>query len=104
MTENSGGGQSSATVHLHTTPQASNGLAVASLVLGILSLFFVWIPLVGMISWVLSILGLVFGVIALGRLEGRGIAIAGAICSGIGLLACIGWVVAVVSFTAAGTT
>jgi hypothetical protein len=92
MSENNGGSPST-TVHLHTTPQGGNGLAVASLVLGILSLLFVWIPLVGMISWVLSIVGLVLGLIGLGKPEGRGLAIAGSICSGVGLVACIGWVI-----------
>lgn len=71
----------------------SNGLAVASLVLGILSILFVWIPLIGLVSWVLAPVGLVLGLVALKQPFGRGMAIAGSICSGIGLLGCIGWVV-----------
>ena len=34
-------------------PQSS-GMAVASLVLGILSILFVWIPIVGLVAWVLA--------------------------------------------------
>ncbi len=71
----------------------SNGLAVASLVLGILSILFVWIPFVGLVSWILAPIGLVLGLVALKQPFGRGMAIAGSICSGIGLLGCIGWVV-----------
>ncbi len=73
-------------------PQSS-GMAVASLVLGILSILFVWIPIVGLVAWVLAPIGLVLGLVALNRPGSRGLAIAGSICSGIGLLGCIGWVV-----------
>lgn len=73
-------------------PQSS-GLAVASLVLGILSILFVWIPIVGLVSWVLAPVGLVLGLVAMNRPGSRNMAVAGAILSGIGLLGCIGWVV-----------
>lgn len=80
------------TIYVQQAPaQVGAGLATASLVLGVLSLAFVWIPLVGMIAWILAPLGLIFGLVALRRPIGRGAALAGAICSGIGLLACIGW-------------
>ncbi|HYE43617.1 MAG TPA: hypothetical protein VEA15_09520 [Caulobacteraceae bacterium] len=82
--------------------QAGNGLAVASLVLGILSILFVWIPLIGMISWILAPLGLVLGLVGLNKPTGRGMAIAGAVCSGVGLLGCIGWVVLFGAAAAAG--
>ena len=71
----------------------SNGMAVASLVLGILSILFVWLPFIGLGAWILAPIGLVLGLVALGKPFGRGMAIAGSICSGIGLLGCIGWVV-----------
>ena len=71
----------------------SNGMAVASLVLGILSILFVWIPFIGLISWILAPIGLVLGLVAMKQPFGRGMAVAGSICSGIGLLGCIGWVV-----------
>lgn len=66
------------------TPKATNGLAVASMVLGI-----VWI------YWIGSILALIFGYIAKGQIDesqgrqaGRGMAIAGIVLGwvGIGLL------------------
>ena len=81
----------------------SNGLAVASLVLGILSILFVWIPFVGLVSWILAPIGLVLGLVALNKPFGRGMAIAGSICSAIGLLGCIGWVVLIGAAAAAGS-
>ncbi len=74
---------------------SNNGLGVASLVLGILSIIFGWIPIIGFISWILAPIGLVLGLVALNTGAGRGIAIAGSICSGVGLLICILWVVGI---------
>lgn len=79
------------TVHVHTVQPAGNGLATASLVLGILSMICVWIPIIGMIAWILAPLGLILGLVALGKPTGRGMAIAGAVCSGLGLLGCLAW-------------
>ena len=81
----------------------SNGLAVASLVLGILSILFVWIPFIGLVSWILAPIGLVLGLVALNKPFGKGMAIAGSFCSGIGLLGCIGWVVLIGAAAAAGS-
>lgn len=85
----------------YVQPQ-SNGLAVASLVLGILSILFVWIPFIGLVSWILAPIGLVLGLVALNKPSGKGMAIAGAICSGVGLLGCIGWVVLIGAAAASG--
>lgn len=74
-------------------PAQSNGLAIASLVLGILSIVFGIIPVIGLISWILAPVGLVLGFMALGKPTGRGMAIGGTVTSGIGLLICILWVV-----------
>ena len=82
------GGQ---TVYVQQAPAQGNGMATASLVLGIIALVMVWIPLIGMIAWILAPLGLIFGLISLGKPTGRGLGIAGTICSAIALLACIGW-------------
>ena len=68
-----------------------NGMGIASLVLGILSILLGWIPIIGMVSWILAPLGLIFGFIALGKTN-KGLAIGGLITSGIGLLICIAWV------------
>lgn len=95
-------GPSGSTVHVHTAPPSSSGLAVASLVLGILSILFVWIPIVGLISWILAPIGLVLGLVGLSRPAGRGMAVAGTICSAVGLLGCIGWIVLIGAAAAAG--
>ena len=71
----------------YTTPTKTNGLAVASMVLGI-----VWV------YWIGSILALVFGYVAKGQIKrsngtqtGRGMAIAGIVLGwvGVGLLALV---------------
>ena len=61
----------------------SNGLAVASMVLGIIAIFTFWIPFLG---WVPVALGLILGLIALSRPYGRGMAITGVICSALALI------------------
>lgn len=71
----------------------SNGLGVASLVLGILSIVFGLIPVIGLISWLLAPIGLVLGFVALGKPTGRSVTISGLVTSGIGLAICILWVV-----------
>lgn len=76
---------------LNSQPQASNGLAIASMVLGILSIVSAIIPIIGIIAWVLSPLGLILGFVAMGKPGGRGMAIAGVVTSAIGLLICIAW-------------
>jgi hypothetical protein len=80
-------------VHVHVAPQ-DTGLAIASLILGIFSICTVWIPIIGLIAWILAPLGLILGLVALKRPvgPGRGVAIAGIVCSAIGLLGCIGWI------------
>lgn len=71
------------TISIQTPPVApTNGLAVASMVLGIIALLFFWMPFLG---WVPVVLGLVLGFAALGRPYGRGMAMAGVVCSGVAL-------------------
>jgi len=75
------------------TPAAppSNGLAVASMVLGIIAIFTFWIPFLG---WIPVVIGLALGLVALSKPLGRGMAITGVVCSGLALLAKIAfWVV-----------
>lgn len=90
-------------VHIRVAPQ-DTALAVASLVLGVFSICTVWIPFVGLIAWILAPLGLILGLVALKRPTGpgRGVAIAGVVCSAIGLLGCVGWVVLIGALTAIG--
>jgi hypothetical protein len=89
-----------------------NGLGTTALVLGILAVLFAMIPIIGMIAWPLSILGLIFGVIGVARLrsgkaDNKGVAISGTVLSAIGLILCIVWVAAfsnAVSSTTPSTT
>ncbi len=76
----------------------SNGMATASLVLGILGLVTAWIPIVGLVAWIFAPLGLIFGIIGLGKPTGKGLAIAGLICSVIALFICLFYVVALLGF------
>ena len=76
-----------------------NGLGTAGFVLGLIGLLFAPIPLIGVVAWPLVILGLVFSLIGYGRgrsgrATNKGLALAGAILSVIGLLICIVWVAA----------
>lgn len=76
-----------------------NGLGTAGFVLGLIGLLFAPIPIVGVVAWPLVILGLVFSLIGYargrkGRATNKGLALAGAILSAIGLVICIVWVAA----------
>ena len=68
-----------------TTPDRS-GLAIGSLVLGILSLCAWFIPLCGL---PVSVVGIILGALSLGSSR-RGMAIAGLILAGLGLLLSLG--------------
>jgi len=57
-----------------------NGLCIASLVLGIVSVFFWWLPTINVI---LIILAVIFGIIGLTKKHGDGKAIAGLIVAGV---------------------
>jgi hypothetical protein len=67
-------------------PAPTNGMAIASLVLGIVSVLIVWIPVVGILGTVMALIGLVLGILSLRRLEGRGLAIGGIVCAGVSLV------------------
>ena len=92
-------------VHVHVAPQ-DTGLAIASLILGVFAISTVWIPFVGLIAWILAPLGLILGLVALKRPvgAGRGVAIAGIVCSAIGLLGCIAWVVLIGAVATVGVS
>ncbi len=70
---------------------AGNGMAVAALSCGVISVAIGWIPVVLVVGGLLAVLALVFGGIGLGRSRtvgrGRGFAIAGLVTGGVGLLA-----------------
>lgn len=69
-----------------TGPRPTNGMAIASLVLGIVSVLFVWIPIVGILGTLMAVIGLVLGILALRQPSGRGLAIGGLVCSGVSML------------------
>lgn len=80
----------------YVTNAGTNGMAIASMVLGILWLY-----------WVGSILALIFGYIALGQIKqrpqsGQGMAIAGIVLGWIGVAALV--VVLIIVASAAGST
>jgi len=71
-----------------------NGLGTAGFVLGLLGLLFSFIPLVGVIAWPLVVVGLVLSIVGIaragsGKATNRGLAIAGAVLSVLGLVICI---------------
>ena len=75
-------------------PPPSNGMGTAALVLGIIGLLLAFIPIIGMISWILTLLAILFGIIGLSkRGSPKGTAIAGLITGGLGLVVCIGWAI-----------
>jgi hypothetical protein len=80
-------------------PAPQNGLGTAGFVLGLLGLLFSFIPLIGIIAWPLVLLGLVFAGAGVararqGRATNKGLAIAGLVCSAVGLVVCIGYAAA----------
>jgi hypothetical protein len=76
----------------------SNGFAVASLVLGILTVVFfftIWLP------WLLGVLAIVFGAIGISKANKgagqKGMAIAGLVCGAVGIVIAIAFVVVIVN-------
>jgi hypothetical protein len=71
-------------------PQPSNGLAVSSMILGILSLIGTFTVIASACVVPFSVLGLILGIIALNRLYGRNMAVAGLWMNGISAVLSIG--------------
>lgn len=73
---------------------ASNGMAVASLVLGIISLLPSWLPVFSFFTALpCSVIGLILGLIAVRRPVGKGMAVGGIICSAITVVIHLGWII-----------
>lgn len=86
-----------------------NGFGTTALVLGITGVVFSFIPVIGMIAWPLTIVGLIFGVLGIlragkGEADNRGMAITGTALSGVGLAICLLWTIALVALSQADTT
>ena len=88
----------------HMTPFASdetrrhNRLGITGFVLGIVGLVFGPLPVVGLLAWLLVVLGLIFAGVGYARARGGyatnpGISVAGLILSGVGLGMCVVWAV-----------
>ncbi len=74
--------------------QPVDGLGTAGLVTGILSIVFFWLwPL----AIILGVLGVVFGIISY-RKSRSGVALAGAICGGVGVILAVVFIVAAVTW------
>lgn len=70
---------------------AKSGLGIASLVLGIVGIVGSWMPILNNISFIVAILGVIFGAVGLrsvlkGKKSGKGIAVAGLVIS---IIACV---------------
>jgi hypothetical protein len=68
-----------------------SGQATTGMVLGIIALVLSFVPLVGMISWILGPLAIIFGVLGRGSSK-KGQAKAGWICGAIAVFICMCWV------------
>lgn len=83
----------------------SSGLAVAALVLGIVSLLFAWLPVFNIFTGVAAVVGLVLGIVGIlkankGTASGKGMAIAGVSISALAIL--MGTIINILVFSAAG--
>ncbi|WP_253828989.1 DUF4190 domain-containing protein [Prauserella aidingensis] len=70
--------------------EARNGLGITGFVLGLIGLVFSWMPFIGVISWPLVALGLIFSILGLVRVKNRqatnkGMSIAGLVVSVLGI-------------------
>ena len=77
-------------------------MAVASLVLGIVSIVFSFIPAVDLFGGILGIVGIVLGALGRKSPDKKGMATAGLVCSIIGTVLCLIFYIACVG-CAAGT-
>lgn len=86
----------------YVVAQPSDSFATGGLICGILGLFFSFIPFIGVIAWPLVIAGVALSIISYQRRR-SGLAMAGMITSGLGLLVCSSYVVLLVIGTAASS-
>jgi hypothetical protein len=68
------------------TVSQNNGIAVASMVIGIVALLIAWIPFIGFIGFIGGITAIVLGIIALKKAVGKGMSIAGIIMGALSIL------------------
>lgn len=85
----------------YSAPPPSTGLAIGSLVVGIIALLLSLIPFIGFLSWILGPAGLIMGVLAVNKPVGKGMAIGGIVTSVLAIVVCILWVVGMGAMVAA---
>jgi hypothetical protein len=79
---------------METEARPSNGLGTAAMVIGIIALILSFIPILGLLSWILAPLAFILGFIAVLKPGApKGGAITGLITSGFAFLICLAWVV-----------
>jgi hypothetical protein len=88
-------------------PTPKNGMGTAALVLGILAVVLAFVPILGFVSYPLAIIGIVLGLVGLGRVRkrvatNRGVTLAGMIASVLGLVLVIASTMLWVSAIGAG--
>jgi len=97
--------KSSATKVTAAPAHVSNGLAIASLVTGIVAFVFGWAPFFGFVAGVAAV---ILGIISLKKLQNKGMSIAGIITGGLGALWSIIvtalFIISIVAIGAAGVT
>jgi hypothetical protein len=77
---------------MEDTAQQSNGMGTAAMVIGIIAVILAFIPLLGLISWILAPLAIIFGIIGMTRQNApKGAAIAGVATGGVALVVCLLW-------------
>lgn len=79
----------------NTVPK-TNGMAVASMVVGIISLFLSWIPIIGLIGFIGGIVAIILGIIALKKTVSKGLSIAGIVTGAISVLSSL--IIALLAF------
>ncbi|MDQ3449380.1 MAG: DUF4190 domain-containing protein, partial [Actinomycetota bacterium] len=62
------------------------GMAITSLVLGIIAFLLAWFPIGSYLAVLLALLSVIFGIIAIRRPAGKGMAVAGLILGGLALV------------------
>jgi len=81
----------------------SNGFGTAAMVCGIVGLVLSFIPILGLVSWALAPLAIIFGFIGLSKKgRPRGQAVAGLTTGSIALFVCLMWLALVIVGAAAG--
>jgi Protein of unknown function (DUF2510) len=78
-----------APLHQQTSPARRNKMALAAMILGIVSVTIAWMPFVVVVGAVCALLAIVFGVIAVRHVDGRGFAIAGLVTGVVGAGLCV---------------